>query len=319
MRSSIEKFKMDFTIQKYIVYIAFVAAFIIFAVLFQGKGFLTPRNLTNVVKQTSMVAVMAYAMCFVIGCGQIDLTVGPNAALSGLVAAIIIRETGSVVLGVIGALAVGFVIGTINGNLLVYTGLPAFLITIGMQIIIKGTAMWIADNSAVPVISKSFNRVFGNGTLFGIPVLIIWSLVFLVVMYILLNKTSFGKRVLAVGGNQMAAQYSGINVNRVKKQAMLMTGLLAAFAGLMYAGRLEAAHYAYGEGVEMNIIAAAVLGGANMNGGAASIVGALFGALLMGMVDNGLVIAGMSVSQQMMVRGTVIIVATALGNVKRRR
>lgn len=303
------------TLQKSIVYIAFVVAFLVFTVFLGDRGFFTVTNLVNIVKQTSMITIMAFGMVFVIGAGQIDLTVGANVALSGLIAAIVMRDLGSPVLAIICALFVGALIGVVNGNILVYTGLPPFLITIGTQIIIKGIAMWVADNSAIPILNQNFNFVFGNGTVFGIPVLILWCLVFLILAYILLNMTSFGSKILGVGGNELAARYSGINVNRIKRQAMLISSLFASFAGLLYAARLEAGHYIYGDGVEMNIIAAVVLGGTNMNGGVASIIGTLFGAMLMGMIDNGLIIAGMSVSQQMIVRGIVVICATALGNI----
>ncbi len=133
-----------------------------------------------------------------------------------------------------------------------------------------------------------------------------------------MKKTSFGVKILATGGNENAAIYSGINVRNIKLKIMILSGLFAALAGLLYLGRLSAAHYTYGEGIELSVIAAVVLGGTTMHGGKATLPGTLVGALLMTMLDNGVIIAGMNVEQQMIIRGVVTILATALGSLRKK-
>ena len=319
MQSSSKSLGKKFDIQKGIVYIAIIVAFVIFAVALGDKGFLTPNNLINIVRQMSTLGIMCFGMVFVIGCGQIDLTVGSNVAISGIVAAIVLRAGGNPFIALIAALGVGALIGAINGAILVGTGLPAFLITIGSMTTLKGISMIAANNQSIPIYDKTFTTIFGNGKVAEVPVQIIWCIVCLFIAYILLKVVPFGTKVLAVGGNEQAAKYSGISVKKVKLQVMLLSGIFSAFAGVLYAGRLEAASYVYGDGAEMNVIAAVVLGGTAMSGGVATIVGTFVGALLIGMIDNGLVIAGMDAAQQLIIRGIVVVGATALGTIKSAR
>ena len=258
-------------------------------------------------------------MTFVIGSGEIDLTVGANIATSGIVAAIVMRSGGGAFLALLAALATGLAIGTINGLILIKTGLPSFLITIGTLTILQGFAMELANSNSIPIYNKTFTQVFGNGKVFGIPVMILWCFLCMVIAYVLLRKLPFGSRTLAIGGNSRAAEYSGINVARMKLMVMMLSGVMAAFAGVLYCARLQAANYVYGDGAEMNVIASVVLGGTAMSGGTASIIGTFVGAWLMAMIDNGTVIAGMTASQQMMVRGAVVIGATALGAISSMR
>ena len=197
--------------------------------------------------------------------------------------------------------------------ILIKTGLPSFLITIGTLTILQGFAMELANSNSIPIYNKTFTQVFGNGKVFGIPVMILWCFLCMVIAYVLLRKLPFGSRTLAIGGNSRAAEYSGINVARMKLMVMMLSGVMAAFAGL------QAANYVYGDGAEMNVIASVVLGGTAMSGGTASIIGTFVGAWLMAMIDNGTVIAGMTASQQMMVRGAVVIGATALGAISSMR
>ncbi|WP_066644656.1 ABC transporter permease [Christensenella timonensis] len=315
MQSSSKSLWKKFDLQKGIVYIAIVVAFLVFTILLGDTGFLKPINQVNILRQMSTIGIMCFGMVFVIGCGQIDLTVGANVAMSGIVAALVMQSGGNAFVAVLAALGTGALIGLINGGILVGTGLPSFLITIGTMTILKGLSMWVANSQSIPIYDKTYSEVFGNGTVFGIPVMIIWCIVCLIIAFILLKKIPFGPKVLAVGGNEQAARYSGVNVKDIKLKVMLLSGLFSSFAGILYSARLEAANYVYGDGAEMNVIAAVVLGGTSMNGGVATIVGTFVGAWMMAMIDNGLVIAGMSASQQMIIRGIVVIAATALGTI----
>ena len=172
-----------------------------------------------------------------------------------------------------------------------------------MMQIVRGSAMWITDTAAVPVSNKSFCYVFGIGDVGGIPVLILWTVVFYIVGILIFNKTPFGRHTLATGGNETSAQYSGINTVRVKMITFIMSGVFAAFAGILYAGRLQAGRYSYGDGDEMSVIASVVLGGTSMSGGTGSVIGALFGSVLMGMINNALILANLSSAQQTVGKG----------------
>lgn len=299
--------------QNLIVYIAFVAIFILFSFIL-GKNFLSTTNILNITRQTAMISIMAMAMTFVIGTGQIDLSIGSITAMTALITALIIQHTGSIVLGLLGGLAVGAAVGLINGLFITKTGVPAFLVTMSTMGIVRGFAMWITDTAAVPIQNNTFTFIFGTGDIFGIPILLLWTIAFFVIGYIMLNKIPYGRHVLAVGGNEASARFSGINTDKIKLKVMLMSGVFASVAGILYAGRMQAGRYTFGEGDEMSVIAAVILGGTSMAGGTGSIVGALAGSLLMGVINNGLVLAGLSVAQQNIIRGIIILVATAIGN-----
>ena len=288
---------------------------------------MSANNVLNITRQTAMITIMAIGMTFVIGAAKIDLSVGSTAALSALVCALALRSTENVLpvpLAVIFAaaasLCTGGVIGAVNGLLVTRVNIPSFLVTLGTMGIVRGSAMWLTNTAAVPISDTTpFNFIFGIGEIAGIPVLLIWTAVFVAAGYVLLNKTPFGKKTLAVGGNEVAAGFSGINITRIKLSVFVMTGVLAAFAGVLYAGRMGAGRYTFGDGDELTTIAAVILGGTSMSGGSGFVIGAFVGSLLMGMINNGLILGGLSVSQQTIVRGVIIILAVALSNISRKK
>ncbi len=300
--------------EKYMVYIIFVAVFIVFAIFLGGKGFLNKNNIINILRQTSMISIMAVAGTFVMAAGQIDLTVGAIAAMTAMIVSLILQGTNSIILALAAGICFGCLVGSVNGILVTKFGLPAFLATMGMMQIVRGSAMWITDTAAVPISNKTFCNIFGIGNVVGIPVLVLWTILFYIVGIIVFNKTPFGRHTLATGGNETSAQYSGIDTVKVKIAAFVMSGAFAAFAGILYAGRLQAGRYSYGDGDEMSVIAAVVLGGTSMSGGTGSVIGALFGSVLMGMINNALILANLSSAQQTVVKGMIIVLAVALSN-----
>lgn len=300
---------------KYMVYIIFVVVFILFAIIMGGKGFLTSNNLLNILRQTAMISVMAVAATFVMAAGQIDLTVGSIAAMTAMFVSLILQSTNNIILALLVGIGFGCVVGCVNGLLVTKLGLPAFLATMGMMQIVRGSAMWITDTAAVPVENKVFSTIFGIGTVGSLSVLILWTILFYIVGIIIFNKTAFGRHTLATGGNEMAASYSGINTVKIKIIAFTMSGAFASFAGIMYAARMQAGRYSYGEGDEMSVIAAVVLGGTSMSGGTGSVIGALFGSILMGMINNALILQNLSSAQQTVVKGCIIIFAVAISNI----
>lgn len=303
-------------ISKYIVYIIFVLCLIIFGVWLKGS-FFSVSNLLNITRQAGAVAVMAIGMVFVIGLGHIDLSISSVVALSSLLAAYVLRDIGNPVLAVMAAIAFGAVVGLFNGLCVTVLRMPAFLTTLGSQAILTGLSMWISGTKAVPITHKGFLFWFGSGSFGKIPILLLWAVGTTIVGYIVLNYTSYGRKILATGGNATSAKYSGVRVNKITVLAFVYNGCLAALAGTLYAGRAHSARWDFGSGVEMNVIAAVVLGGTAMSGGTGSAIGALIGAFLIMMIDNGLVIGGLGVAQQTFMRGIIIILAVALSELGR--
>ena len=303
-------------ISKYIVYIIFVLCLIIFGIWLKGS-FFSLSNLLNITRQAGAVSVMAIGMTFVIGLGHIDLSIGSVVAVSSLITAYILRDTGNPVLAVIVAIGFGAIVGLFNGLCVTTIGMPAFLTTLGSQAILTGIAMWISATKAVPITHKGFLFWFGSGTIGQVPILLLWAVGATVIGYIVLNNTSYGRKILATGGNATSAKYSGVRVNKITVLAFIYNGCLAAIAGTLYAGRAHSARWDFGSGVEMNVIAAVVLGGTAMSGGTGSAIGALIGSFLIMMIDNGLVIGGLGVAQQTFMRGIIIILAVALSEIGR--
>ena len=301
--------------RRYVIYIGFVVIFIFFAILLGDQGFLSPNNLLNILRQTATITVIAVGMTYVIACAEIDLSVGSVAGLASVVTAMAVANWG-VVVGVIAGLLVGVVVGSINGGLVAGLGIPSFLVTLGMLGIAFGLAQWITDSAPQPILSYAYNLAFGSGNLGPFPGLVVWMAIFVAVGAIVLSKTRFGRQLLATGGNRMAAEFTGINTKRIKFEVLLISGTVAAFAGMLYAGRLQSGRFQWGQGDELSAIAAVILGGTSLFGGAGSVIGTLFGALLIGLINNGLILAGLDASQQQVIRGAIIILAVALARKK---
>jgi ribose transport system permease protein len=301
--------------RRYVIYLGFVAVFGLFSVLLYDDGFLSANNLLNIGRQTATITVMAVAMTFVIASAEIDLSVGSVAGLSSVAAAMALANWG-LLPGILAGLAVGAVIGAVNGGLVSFLNIPSFLVTLGMLGIAQGIAMWITHSAPQPILDPTFNLVFGGGNFGPVPGLIVWSLLFVTIGAVVLNRTRFGRQVLATGGNRTAAEFTGVNTRRIKFTVLLMSGTVAGVAGMLYAGRLETGRFQWGSGDELSAIAAVILGGTSLFGGSGSVVGTMFGALLIGLVNNGLILAGLDTSQQQVVRGGIIILAVALARRK---
>jgi ribose transport system permease protein len=297
----------------YAIYIGFVGVFLLFSLLLHDDGFLRSQNLLNIVRQTAIIGVLAIAGTFVISCAQIDLSIGSIAGLSSVVASKVISSTGSWVLGVLAGLATGLVAGSINGGLVTLLRIPSFLVTLAMLGIGIGIAQWMSDFQPIPILDDTFTTIFGSGQIGPVPSLAVWVVAAVAVGWVAMYRMRFGRRVLATGGNQMAARFSGVNTSRVTFQVLLISGVAASLAGLLYSGRLQSGRYQWGTGDELSVIAAVVLGGTSLYGGNAKIIGSAVGALFIGLINNGLILAGLDASQQRIAQGLIIIVAVALG------
>ena len=294
-----------------IIYIGFVVIFLVFALTLSQKGFLNPTNLLNIIRQTAMIAVMAVAMTFVLASGEIDLSIGAVAGLATVTVAMAIAVAGPLA-GVLAGIATGIAVGCFNGWLTTRIGIPSFLTTLAMMGIAKGAAMWISDTAAVPILSPNYSWLFGGGSIGPIPVLLFWMLVMGALGHFVLRRTGFGRRVLATGGGETAARYSGIDTANIKFKVLVLSSSAAALAGMLYAGRLQSGRFQLGEGDELSVIAAAVLGGTSLFGGKGTVIGTIVGALMIGLINNGLILMGLEFSQQLIARGAIIILAVAL-------
>ncbi|ERP93583.1 ABC transporter permease [Labrenzia sp. C1B10] len=293
------------------IYFGFLGIFLFFALTLHDVGFLSPRNLTNIVLQTAPATIMAIGLVFALSAGEIDLSFGSVVAVSALAAALALQSY-PLVVGVIAGIGAGALIGAMNGVLVAYLRLPSFLVTLATMGLFAGIARSMTDLRSIPVLNDTFAGIFGSGSLFSIPSLVIWTIAAVVIGHIVYRNTRFGAHVVATGDNPRAAQVSGIKVPRIRLSVLTLCGAMAGLAGLLYAGRLQAAKYTLGESDLMTVIAAVIVGGTALNGGKGSVIGALLGSLLMGMLNNGLILMGLDVSDQMIVRGLIILVAVAV-------
>jgi len=305
------QFSQKLNLTQYVVYIGFLLIFLFFAITLGDDGFLTQRNLTNIVLQTAPTTIMAIGLVFVLAAGEIDLSFGSIVAVSALASAVVLGEQ-PLFFGIAAGLGVGIAIGFFNGILVAYLRLPSFLVTLATMGLFAGIARTMTDLRSVPVLNSTFTGIFGSGSLFGVPSLVFWTIGAVALGHFVFRETKFGAHVLATGDNPRAAQVSGIKVPRVRLLVMMVCGACAGLAGLLYSGRLQAARYTLGESDLMTVIAAVIIGGTALNGGKGTIIGALVGSLMMGMLNNGLILMGLSVSDQMIVRGLIILIAVAI-------
>lgn len=311
MTTSLRERLSELDYREYIVYLSFFVILAFFAVVLRDAGFLTTRNLLNIVVQSTPIAIMAIGMVFVLSAGEIDLSIGSIVALSALVTAVVLRDVGFV--AAVGAgLGSGLAIGAVNGLLTTKLRIPSFLVTLATMSLVAGLARTITNLEAVPIRDELYRSLFGGGRIGPISVLIFWTLFVLVVAHHVYKHRRFGAHVLATGDNQQAAVVSGIRTTRIKIAVLMVSGGSAALAGMLYTGRLAGARYTLGESDLLIVIAAVIIGGTRLFGGKGTVFGAVVGALIMGMLNNGLILMGLSVADQMMARGVIIIAAVAL-------
>jgi ribose transport system permease protein len=293
-----------------IIYLIFVLLVLLFTIL-QGKDFLSLFNIMNLLRQTAMISIMAVGMTFVLSAGEIDLSVASVIALSALVTSMVLKSS-NILFGVAAGIATGLIVGLFNGSIVAFVRVPSFLVTLASTSIIGGLSRWITQLRSVEILNDTYSFIFGSGDIGPVPLLFFWTLLVAVVGYLLLNRTAFGRRVLSAGGNERAAYFTGIKTRRIKLKVLVISATTAALAGMLYAGRLHGARYNIGEGFEMSVIAATVLGGTSLFGGKGTILGSIVGSLAIGIINNGLILMGLDISQQMFFRGVILLVAISL-------
>lgn len=285
-------------------------------------GFLTSINLLNVGRQVSLLGIMAVGMTFVLIAGEVDLSVGSTYALAGLSSGMLIIAGWTLLPAIAAGILVGMAIGLINGVLSTYGRLPSLIATLGMLSIVRGTALILtngqpvtvnARNGAMPDVLQSFGFM-GQGYVFGvIPMQLVFFAIVAALAWALLSTTNFGFRIFAVGGSPKAARVSGIPVNQIKIWAFVLMGALAAFAGILSLAFLPSGQAGRtGLGLELDVIAATIVGGASLSGGEGTILGTILGVLIIGVMRNGLVLLGVSPFVQELMIGLVIIIAVGI-------
>ncbi len=282
-----------------------------------SPNFLTLNNLLNVLRQVSINALIAFGMTFVILTGGIDLSVGSILALTGAVTAGFLASGMDPMLAMFLGLILGAILGAINGIIISKGNVAPFIATLATMTIYRGLTLVYTEGRPISGLGDSLSfQLIGKGYFFGIPVPVITMAIAFGVLYFVLKKTTFGRRVYAVGGNEEASRLSGIKVDRIKVYVYALTGTLAALASLILTSRLNSAQPTAGNMFELDAIAAVVLGGTSLTGGRGWIVGTLIGALIIGVLNNGLNLIGVSSFFQQVVKGAVILVAVLLDRKK---
>lgn len=309
------KTKNQSILQKIAPFIGLILIVVIISI--SNGDFLTVSNLMNVLRQVSINALIAFGMTFVILTGGIDLSVGSTLALTGAVTAGMMASGIDPIFAMLLGLLLGAILGAINGIIIAKGKVAPFIATLATMTIYRGLTLVYTDGRPISGLGDSLTfQMLGKGYFLGIPIPVVTMIVSFGILYFILKKTTFGRRVYAVGGNEEASILSGINADRIKIYVYSLIGLLAALASLILTSRLNSAQPTAGEMFELDAIAAVVLGGTSLTGGRGWIVGTLIGALIIGVLNNGLNLMGVPSFFQQVVKGAVILLAVLLDRKK---
>ncbi|WP_414050968.1 ABC transporter permease subunit [Macrococcus animalis] len=282
-----------------------------------NSSFIAPSNIFNLLRQVSINGLIAFGMTFVILTGGIDLSVGSILALSSALTALMITSGVDPILALLIGALIGAILGAVNGILITFGKMAPFIATLATMTIFRGLTLVVTDGNPITNLGDNvLFQMFGKGYLLGIPVPAITMLIVFLVLYFILHKTVFGKNTYAIGGNEKAAFISGIKVNKVKILIYSISGLMAAIAGAILTSRLNSAQPTAGTSYELDAIAAVVLGGTSLTGGKGRIFGTLIGVLIIGVLNNGLNLLGVSSFYQQVIKGVVILIAVLIDRKK---
>lgn len=290
-----------------------------FILALNSSAFLSSANILNVLRQVSINAILAFGMTYAILIGGIDLSVGSVLALCGTVVTGLITRNGvPISVAVVIGLILGLSLGLFNGVIIAKTGIPPFIVTLAMMQIARGVAYVYTNGQPIRITDGAFIGI-GTGYLGPIPLPIIYTALIFIIVSILLNKTRFGRHVYALGGNADAAKFSGIKINRVTIAVYAMIGLLSAICGIVLCSRMYSGQPTIGIGFELDAIAAVVLGGTSMSGGIGNLGGTLLGALIIGVLNNGLNLLNINSFWQLIIKGAVILFAVYVDSAKKKK
>ena len=301
----------EFPILLILIVICIVMSFI-------TNSFARMNNLFTVARQISMIVLIALGETLVLSSGCFDLSVGSIAGFTGVMMSIVVNMTGSGILGIIVSLSLGCLIGTINGLLITKVRINPFIVTLGMMNIVRGTVTTMTKGLSISVINP-FISAIGQGYVGPIPIPVIIMIGFVIIFDILYRKTIFGSRIKAIGGNEDAARISGINITKYKIIVFIISGAMAALAGVIMVGRINTGQPIAGQGWEIDAIAAAIVGGTALTGGQGTIIGTLIGATLIGVMSNAMVLLRVSMYFQQVFTGLVLIGVVAIDTIKNKK
>lgn len=293
----------------YVIFLLITLYFIAFA-----PNFASLSTAEAILRITAIVSVMAIGMTFVIICGEIDLSVGSVASFSGMAVALLLERELPTYVAIALVLAMGALIGATSGLLVTKLRIPSFLVTLGMLSIFSGLALTVTGTRPVSIIDDNYSGLLWNGSLAGIQAPIVWTIVLTLIGYYVLHQMAFGRRVFATGGNPVAARFSGVRTDETRIAAFMISGMTAALAGMMLAARSTAGNPSLGSGLELDVIAAVIIGGTSLFGGYGSILGSVIGAIFIGILGFGLLVLGLSTSIQEVIKGAIIILAVSLSS-----
>ncbi len=273
-----------------------------------SPSFLSVNNLFNVFKQITVAGIVGCGMTFVILTGGIDLSVGSIMGLAGVLASGVLATTGNVVYAMGTAILIGIVCGTVNGFWVAQCGIPPFISTLGMMTLLRGCVLVYTKGSPIPVKVDAYKYI-GKGTILGIPVPVLLLLIIFILAHYVLTQTAFGRCIYAFGGNKEAARLSGISTKKTEWMVYIINGLMCGIAAIILTARLGSAQSTTGEGIEMDAIAAVILGGTSLSGGTGFVLPTVVGAMIMGIIDNILTLMNVNPHATNIVKGAVILIA----------
>lgn len=293
-------------IKSYSLYLAFLVIFIAFSLL--NENFLSINNVLNIIVQSSIIAIIAVGQTMVILTSGIDLSVGSIVGAVGIGIGLLMVAGVPIPVAVIAGVIMGAIFGLINGVIISYGRVPAFITTLGMMGMARGFGLAMNEGKPVAGLPMEFEKI-ASASVGGIPSFVFYTLIIYVIMFIVLERTKFGRHIYAIGGNRDAARLSGVKVRVVEMIVYLFSGLFAGLGSVLLTARLNYATPVAGNGYELDTIAAVVIGGTALSGGQGKIIGTLVGALMLGILRNGLTIVNVSSFFQQIIIGAVIIIA----------
>jgi ribose transport system permease protein len=284
---------------------------------FTTSSFMVSSNLISVLRQVCVNCFIAFGITCVLICGGIDLSVGSVVAAAGVISVRLANAGTPVVVAVGVALLFGAALGLFNGYIISHTTIPAFIVTLSTQIVVRGISYLLTGGMPAQSTNEAFNYL-GTGMIFGVPIPVSIVILALVILYFIMNRSAFGRHIYATGGNGEAAKYAGVNTKSVQMRVFMISGILAALAGVVLAARLYSGQPSVGEGFERDAIAASVLGGTSFNGGIGTLGGTVVGVLIIGVLNNGMNLLKINSYWQYVVKGIVILGAVYIDFLKKR-
>lgn len=291
---------------------------VVIAFSLASPAFMTVSNILNIGRQSTLLAIVAFGMTFVIISGEIDISIAATASAAGVTMASLLATGTPIVFAILAGVSVGAAIGLVNGLVITYGRVASFIMTLGMLNIVRGISLAATNASTIGFENETYRDIFHRFSLFGVPSPVLFAVILFALLYLLLHHSRYGAHVFAVGGSMELARLAGIPVKRIKVSIFVLSGSLAALSSVLTIARVGNGQPDADLGIVLNAIAAVVIGGTSFSGGVGSLGKTLIGAVLIGTLNNGLTVLGIDFDWQLVVRGLVIVTAVMADTVGRR-